>query len=76
MNIKNIEKYNKELYKILENKIKEKQIKRIELCEKIGIVSSTLSEQLNRLKNGDAIMTSTLFRIMLALDIDPSELLK
>lgn len=74
--MEDVKKYNKKLYAFLEERRKEKQIKKIELCEKIGVASSTLSEQFSRLKAGDTITTDTLFKIMLALDIDFLEITK
>lgn len=72
----NVKKTNKKLYLFLEKKRKEKNITKLEICEKLNISSSTLSEQFSRLKSGGTITTNTLFKIMLALEIEPAELFK
>lgn len=74
--MRKIQNYNKKIYLFLSKKIDNKNITLLNISEKIGISQSAVSQQLKRLSDGKGVMTDTLFKIMLALEIEPTELFK
>lgn len=74
--MRKIQNYNKKIYLFLSEKIDNKNITLLNISEKIGISQSAVSQQLKRLSDGKGVMTDTLFKIMLALEIEPTELFK
>lgn len=69
-------KKNKKIYKNIQNEMISKKIKQIEIADKIGITSATLSEQLKKLSNGKSILTETLFKFADGLGVEVAELLR
>ena len=68
--MKKVQSYNKKIYQKLSKKMKEDKITLIRLSEKMQISESAICQQLKKLSNGKGIMTDSLFKIMLALDME------
>lgn len=74
--MKKIDNLHKKIYKKINEKMKNEKIILLDLSKKIGISQSAICQQLKKLSNGKAIMSDCLFKIMLALEIEPAELFK
>lgn len=74
--MKKIDNLHKKIYKKINEKMKKEKIILLDLSNKIGISQSAICQQLKKLSVGKAVMTDTLFKIMLALEIEPAELFK
>lgn len=74
--MKKIDNLHKKIHKKIIKKMKKEKIILLDLSNKIGISQSAISQQLKKLSNGKGIMSDCLFKIMLALEIEPAELFK
>jgi DNA-binding Xre family transcriptional regulator len=66
----------KKIYNFLEKERKYKKIKKTEICQKLNISNSTLTEQFNRLKQGKTITLESLLKICWVLDVSVADLVK
>ena len=71
-----VQNYNKKIFLNITKKMKIENIKIKDISQKIGISQSAVSQQLKRLSEGKGVMTDSIFKILVVLNMELEELTK